>query len=296
MKNGANFLSESVFLKPLSKTAAVVVVLIQVACASSSPEQKAGEISGPSRPFAVLPEAPPALPPPPPIRDLPATAPKSVKVISEGAEEAQPSLIEASRMAKARKKNSGESRPVIEITDENLKEFSSGGQIFVLEAGEPGAESATPESAGSSKSELPAVEFGPRAEAPSEGVVAAERSPEAERELFWRQSVSEVRGALRYTLDALRRLELESSMLRQQFYSEADPFVRDSEIKPRWDRTLDQLHSLRMKVNDDRGALSSLLAEAKRAGISPDWLEIEDALKLIEEAGQLIENDGQPKQ
>lgn len=295
MEKGANSLSDS-FLSVMGKTATVLIVLIQIGCASSSPGNKDADIAGTSRPIAVLPEAPPALPPPPPIRDLSPTAPKSVKVISEGSNEAQPSLIEASRMAKARKLNEGETRPVIEITDENLKEFSSGGQVFVLEAGEPGGEVSDPVNAEAGKSEPPAAVPGRKVEPAPEGVTDSERSPEAERELFWRQSVSELRAALRHALDDLRRLELESSMLRQQFYSEADPFVRDSEVKPRWDRSLDQLSAMRKKAKEDHDALVSLLAEARKAGVSPAWLEGDEDLKLIEEAGRLIENDGQSKQ
>ena len=291
MEKGANSRNQTV-RSVFGITTAALVVLIQVGCASSSKNETpvTDNISGTSRPFAVLPETPPVLPPPPPVRDLTPTTPKSVKVISEGTEETQPTLIEASRMAKARKRNDGDSRPVIEITDENLKEFSNGGQVFVLEAGE----SANLESAETGKAGTPLDEAGRKPETLREVAAAEEGSPEAERELFWRQSVTELRLALRHALDDLRRLELESSMLRQQYYSEVDPFVRDSEIKPRWDRSLDQLRTLRKSANEDHDALSSLLAEAKKAGVASAWLGGEDDLALLEEAARLIKGDEPP--
>jgi hypothetical protein len=119
---------------------------------------------------------------------------------------------------------------------------------------------------------------------------------ESDRELFWRQSVSELRSALRQTVEDLKRIELESTLLRQQFYSESDPFVRDSEVKPRWDRALDQLSALRKKAKQDRDALSSLLSEAKKAGISSEWLGDSANIDLTEEETRLINGSGSSAQ
>ncbi len=51
----------------------------------------------------------------------------------------------------------------------------------------------------------------------------------------WRQSADEVD----------RRLEKESGGLRWKFYAEDDPYVRDQQIKPEWDRVLDDLRRAR---------------------------------------------------
>lgn len=236
-----------------------------------------------THPVAVLPDALPDLPPPPPIREVAPASPKAIKVISEGNEgKTQPSLIEASRMAKAKKKNEGEIRPVIEITDENLKDYSSQGQVFLVESG--GEATAGP---------APLAEAVVAKESdPSPAAVEEESggnpSGDADRELFWRQSVSELRTGLRRSIEDLRRIELESTLLRQQFYSESDPFVRDSEVKPRWDRALDQLSSLRKKAKEDHNALTSLLAEAQKAGVSPAWLQDGTSNELTEEELRLI--------
>jgi hypothetical protein len=245
-----------------------------------------------TRPSAVLPDAVPDLPPPPPIREVTPTSPKAIKVISEGNEgKTQPSLIEASRMAKAKKKNEGEVRPVIEITDENLKEYSSQGQVFLVESGAEAA--AAPPVA-----EEPEAVPGNLEPAPivAEGRVEGSSSASADKELFWRQSVSELRTGLRRSIEDLRRIELESTLLRQQFYSESDPFVRDNEVKPRWDRALDQLAALRKKAKEDHNALNSLLAEAKKAGISPEWLQDGTSSELTEEDLRLINGPAAAKE
>lgn len=271
---------------PCSLTLLLLASAVLVNC-SSSP--KPATIPESAAPASVLPAALPDLPPPPPIRELTPSAPKAVKVLSDGKEgNLQPSLIEASRMAKAKKRDEGEARPVIEITDDNLRDYSSGGQVFVLEAGEPTAtdpDATIPSVEGSSEENAPAAEAG-RPE-------TLGRSPDgADRELFWRQSVSELRTSLRRAIDDLKRIELESTMLRQQFYSESDPFVRDSEIKPRWDRALDQLSTLRKKAKEDRSALASLLSEAKRSGVAPEWLQEGPGTELTEEENRLINGPG----
>ena len=268
--------------KPWIISALLVASAVLPSCSSSSKPSTTPESA--AAPTTLLPAALPNLPPPPPIREVAASAPRAVKVISDGTEgNAQPSLIEASRMAKAKKRNEGESRPSIEITDENLKEYSNGGQVFVLEAGDGNG-------AGDPQAIAPAAEPSATAGAADSQpqVYAGETAGESDKELFWRQSVSELRTALRQTVDDLKRIELESTLLRQQFYSESDPFVRDSEVKPRWDRALDQLGFLRKKAKQDREALSSLLNEAKKAGIAAEWLGESTSADLTEEEIRLI--------
>ncbi len=95
-------------------------------------------------------------------------------------------------MAKAKKRNDGPGRPAIAITDENLKDFSAGGQVFVLETG-------TPEDATVPEGAVPAPEAAvaePVTEAPVPGKIEGREGSESDRELFWRQSVSELRTGL----------------------------------------------------------------------------------------------------
>lgn len=268
--------------KPYLLLSALILTSTAFSGCSSSPKPSTPEPV--TRPVAVLPEALPDLPPPPPIREVAPSSPKAIKVISEGNEgKTQPSLIEASRMAKAKKKNEGEVRPLIEITDENLRDYSSQGQVFLVESG---ASEAT--AAPASVAEAVVAEESDAVPVAVAGETDSNSGGSADRELFWRQSVSELRTGLRRSIEDLRRIELESTLLRQQFYSETDPFVRDNEVKPRWDRALDQLTSLRKKAKEDHNALTSLLAEAKKSGISPEWLQDGTSTELTEEELRLI--------
>lgn len=270
--------------KPYLLLSALILTSTAFSGCSSSPKPSSAPEPA-TRPVAVLPEALPDLPPPPPIREVAPSSPKAIKVISEGNEgKVQPSLIEASRMAKAKKRNEGEVRPVIEITDENLKDYSSQGQVFVVESG--GSEPVV--AAQPLVAEAVVAEESDPVPASVAGETESNSSGSADRELFWRQSVSELRTGLRRSIEDLRRIELESTLLRQQFYSETDPFVRDNEVKPRWDRALDQLTSLRKKAKEDHNALTSLLAEAKKTGISPEWLQDGTSTELTEDELRLI--------
>ncbi len=263
--------------RPYSVGAAVLLSCTVLWSCSSSKKPASSSTGASAGAVAALPEAPPVLPLPPPIRELPPTAPHAVQVISDGTEGSKPpSLIEASRLAKAKIRDEGIARPIVEITDENLKEFSDGGQVVVLEASKNGEaiESATTREATSPMS-------------PSAGSSAA--SATADRELFWRQSVPELRTALRRSIEDLRRVKLESTLLRQQFYSESDSFVRDNEVKPRWDRTLDQLSTLRRKAKEDHDALKALLTEAAKAGVDTTWLEGGTEVGLTAEEVQLLD-------
>lgn len=266
--------SSSRFYNSPCLLSALLLVALCLANCSSSP--KASAQVEPAGPTPVLPAALPNLPPPPPIREVSPSVPVAVKVLSDGKEgNTQPSLIEASRMAKAKKREVGEARPVIEITDDNLRDYSNGGQVFVLESGESSNSNAVDQVA-------------PTSADASEKAVGTEN---ADQELFWRQSVSELRTGLRRTVDDLKRIDLESTLLRQQFYSETDPFVRDSEIKPRWDRALDQLSALRKKAKEDRSALAAMLTEAKKSGIAAEWLE-DGSFELTDDETQLVNGPG----
>jgi len=50
---------------------------------------------------------------------------------------------------------------------------------------------------------------------------------------------------------------------RRRFYAENDPYARDSQIKPEWDRVLDRLGKARA------GSRKSKIARAKARGVSP---------------------------
>ena len=76
----------------------------------------------------------------------------------------------------------------------------------------------------------------------------------------------------RRTLDRIAELELESAALRQQFYAEEDPYVRDSQIKPSWDGVLDRLGQLRDRADRYEQELDQFVETGRQAGAEPGWL------------------------
>ena len=91
-------------------------------------------------------------------------------------------------------------------------------------------------------------------------------------ESYWREGVLEIRMGWRRTVDMIKDLELENAALRQQFYAEDDPYVRDSQIKPAWDRVLDRLDELRERAVQHEQELNRLVSDGMRAGVPQGWL------------------------
>lgn len=199
----------------------------------------------------VKPEyAPPPPPLPPPIREVQPKTRSKVTVIDPGDSSDEPkTLIEASRLAKARKR-AGVEPPVHEINDENLKEFAEGAEIIMLD-GEPAAT-------------LPSVE-----EQRAADVAAAN---DIQGEEYWENRALELRMNWRRSVDELNDLSLESAALRQQFYAEDDPYIRDTQIKPNWDRTLDRIEALKEQSRRYQKELDDFMDEGRRAGALQNWL------------------------
>ncbi len=188
-------------------------------------------------------------PPPAPVRRVPVTKKSTVKVIDAGGESEQPkTLIEASRMAKAQKARSSEQEPIARITDDNLHKYAEDGDVIVLDS-EPAAPAPT------------LAESEP-----------AEAAGSARGEDYWRTRALELRMGWRRSVDRIQELELESAALRQQFYAEEDPYVRDSQIKPSWDRVLDLLEDLRDRAGRYEQELNLFVEEGRRAGALQGWL------------------------
>lgn len=231
----------------LTLSAAVLLTSL-VACGGGS---KASPDVQPPPPNQVVPEvAPPPPPLPPPIREVQPKTRSKVKVIDPGGSSDEPkTLIEASRLAKARKR-AGVEPPVHEINDDNLKEFAEGAEIIMLE-GDPAAR-------------LPTEAEARAAEAAASGDIRGED--------YWLNRALELRMAWRRTVDELGELNLESAALRQQFYAEDDPYIRDSQIKPNWDRVLDRISALKEESRRYQQELDTFVEEGRRAGALQGWL------------------------
>ena len=131
------------------------------------------------------------------------------------------------------------------INDENLAEKAKGGQITITDP-------------------PPAT---------SEGASAASAvDDQTLQEEYWRSSALRLRLAWKDAVDDVARLEEDTAGLRRQFYAEDDPFYRDNEMKPAWDRSLEDLARARTLVENSATRLDIFLDEGRMAGALPSWL------------------------
>jgi hypothetical protein len=164
-----------------------------------------------------------------------------VDVVDPGGEGSdRPSLVEAARAEKERRARSGE--PVAVITNKTLPKQAAKGQITYAE---PSKKTAAKPSAGAA---------------------------EAQDEQYWRNRALEIRQRWKNAADEIVELEKNAAGLRRRFYAEADPYVRDTRVKPEWDRVLDRLEEARAEVETAKEELEALQEEGRRAGALPGWL------------------------
>jgi hypothetical protein len=185
-------------------------------------------------------------------------------VIHVADEEAPPprTLAEAAEAERRRRSQPGPA-PVAVINDKNLADWAERGELTLATPGE-GANPA--EVAG----DAAPAETGETAAAPS-GAGAAGVSGVRD-EAYWRDRARELRESWRRAHDDVDELEKRVAELRWQFYAEDDPFYRDSEIKPQWDRALDDLRRAHEDVRRSQEQLDELMEEGQRAGALPGWL------------------------
>lgn len=166
-------------------------------------------------------------------------------VIDEPSRVPPESLAEAAR--RAREERGEAPRRKIVINDDNLAEYATG-QLTV----------AAPEAA-----------IGESSASRSAGSTANDPSRDEDH---WRQGTRELRLKLRRAWDDTQTLSEQVAGLRTRFYAEDDPYVRDAEIKPAWDRALDRQRQAELEVEAYRRELDEFLDEGRRAGALPGWL------------------------
>lgn len=164
-------------------------------------------------------------------------------VIDEPSPPQPVSLAEAAR--RAREEQDEAPRRKIVITDDNLAEYATG-QLTVA------APSATAETG-----------------EPGEDTAAGDLGYD---ENHWRQGARELRLKLRRAWDESKALAEQAAGLRTRFYAEDDPYVRDAQIKPAWDRALDGQRQAEIEVEATRRELDEFLEAGRRAGALPGWL------------------------
>ncbi len=229
------------WLGAVSLAAVGAWLLLTTSCTLSS---KAPREPLPPRAVATV----PADPPPPSESPVatPAPRPTTVIVLDPGdvAEDSGPeTLAEAAARERERRRNA--SRPAVVLNDKNLSEYAKGQTLTVAE----------PEDRGE-----------------IDEAVAEALTADGKDETWWRERGLEVRKRWREAVDSVARLEGEAAELRNRFYAADDPYLRDSQIKPEWDRTLAELEKTRREAAAGPGEVESFLEQGRLAGALPGWL------------------------
>lgn len=209
---------------------------------------------------SVSPSLEPPPPLPPPVREVRPTSGTTTKVIDAGDPDEIPrTLLEASRYAKEKKAEQSEA--TIVITDDNLQDFTEGVEMMRMET-EPTFPPPTLDGGEGESAE----------ERLAKSDLFDETPPEDRGETYWRSRALELRMGWRRAKDRIEDLELEAAALRQEFYAQDDNFVRDTQIKPAWDRVLDRILLLEEKSEQYRRELDAFVAEGQTAGVPQGWL------------------------
>jgi hypothetical protein len=200
----------------------------------------------PLPPRAVAPPPPEVPPSEPPVATP--LKPATVVVLDPGADaqKEKPPETLAEAAARERERRRTAAPPVAVINDKNLSRFAAGQKLTE-------ASPATP-AAGTAASE------------------AQEQTAGGHDENWWRQRGLEIRRRWRDAVDAVTRLEGDVAELRTRFYATDDPYVRDSQVKPEWDRKLAELDAARRQAAAGPDEVASFLEEGRKAGALPGWL------------------------
>lgn len=214
------------------------------------------QVPAPAQPQAAAPQPPapspspsetPSSPAPDPVKPV-AKVPlreDRVVVIDPGDETVvgEVSLVEVARGEKERRSHAA--APVAVITNRTLPAYAAKGQLTIATPGE---------------------------QPPSTREVVGD-TPEIRDERYWRSRGREIRHRWREAVDEIGRLEQNAAGLRRRFYAEADPYRRDGQIKPEWDRVLDHLEQKHTEAELAERELEQFLEAGRQAGALPGWLQ-----------------------
>ncbi|HEY2737243.1 MAG TPA: hypothetical protein VGK45_02495, partial [Thermoanaerobaculia bacterium] len=189
-------------------------------------------------------ETTPAPSPAPPLETEPAQKPLGTPgitdVVDPGGDTGTKSLVQTAKAERARRAVAGDS--VLVITDKTLPNLPKGQLTY---AAPTKKKAAKPEAAGADS---------------------------AHDERYWRDRALDIRTRWKKSADEVKELEQSAAGWRRRFYAENDPYARDSQIKPEWDRVLDRLGKARAEVEATRKELEDFQEEGRRAGALPGWL------------------------
>jgi hypothetical protein len=234
----------------------LLAALLVAACAGRTKQPE------PLPPQAVTQQRPETPPPPAPAPRPPAAPTLIVIDAADPEAGTAESLGAAARRERSRRQ--AVEKPIAVINNQNLAEFAKGQKLTTASAG----------------AEEDATEAG-----------AAEEEA-ARDEAYWRERGLEIRRRWRSALEDVDRLEGESAELRRRFYAADDPYVRDNQIKPEWDRLLAGLDQARRTLEGAPRELDAYLDEGRRAGALPGWLR--EGIELEPEAKPPVPDSAEP--
>jgi len=251
--------------------ALLLMPLLWLGCSSSpsaDPEALPPQTSTRHSSGAPTPAPTPYPEPPPTVTPAPTT----IVIEPPRAEtEDEVGLVEAARREKERR--AGAAPPSVKLDNKNLGAFAADQKLTVASPANVTAEEGT------------------TAEIKAPGTGAATD------EAYWRDGARAIRERWADAVEDVSRLEAESADLRRQFYAEDDPYVRDQQIKPEWDRVLGELDRARREATQAPRDLEVFLEEGRRAGALPGWLREGIELEPEEEPpGAAATNPAEPRE
>ena len=228
-------------------TIGAALVVSTAGCASAPAKPKVAEQAPATAPQTVT---PPPAPTPSHVEEPVAAVVRGNQpvVIDEGTATASGAQELAALAAAERERRRTAGTPMVVINDANLAAHATGKLTIIS-----GAES------------KPAAAGAPPPDA-------------AKDERYWRDRVRGLREQWAAAVDSIGELEARAAALRTRFYAQDDPYVRDGEIKPAWDRTLENLDEARHRAQSLEDQLGAALEEGRQAGALPGWLR--DGIEL----------------
>lgn len=247
-----------------SLTVLALPLVLVLGCAARAPRAEKQSVAAASLPPQTLSQLEPEPTPPavPPVA-APAPDPTVVVVDPGGEESAADNLVVAARAERERRRGAGP--PVAVLNDKNIQQFAKDRKLTF----------ASPEANPST----------PKPTTQPDGVT---KDPET----YWRERGREIRERWRRLGDELAQARDRAATLRTRFYSTDDPYIRDTDIKPAWDRTLDRISTLEAEIREIRGDLDHFQEEGQRAGALPAWLL--DGVELEPEAERTPDKTADP--
>jgi hypothetical protein len=202
-----------------------------------------------------------------PAEPMPDGRRQTIVIQSGTASEVTPRTLQQATQTE-RDRRAASDAPLVVITNNNLAELAEGGQLTIVGAPEPGTTAAS-----TAPASAPATaETGSAGEATAPAAAAIGAAAEPVKEEYWRGQALKLRLDWKAAVETVDELESEVQELRRRFYEEDDPFYRDNQIKPAWDRTLDLLAAAKTNAEEQERRVSRFLEDGRRAGALPGWL------------------------